>query len=173
MAAKRRANAGGAPSRPADAYSSWGQSVVQRGDDWARTAHYSDDRGTVAGFRTSEGAAGVAGSGQGGSTGGVVRSADGDLYVGKDGEVYRRNDEGWAKHSGGSGSGWESVDGIDAPRTTSQRSTDRSTAQDRPQRTETQSSLQHESQRRADGARRSTAYSQGRSRSSGGGGRRR
>ena len=41
----------------ANTYSSWGSSVVKRGNDWARTARYSDSRGSVAGLRTSEGGA--------------------------------------------------------------------------------------------------------------------
>jgi len=61
-------------------YASWGQGVVSRGDDWARTARYSDASGTKRAFETSEGTRGVTSRGPDG-TAGVVRK-DGDLYFG-------------------------------------------------------------------------------------------
>jgi len=90
----------------ANAYSSWGSSSVQRGNDWARSARYSDGRGTVAGVATSEGGRAVAARGQRG--GSVARTGGGDLYAGKDGSVYRRGEEGWQRHANGD---WKPVDG--------------------------------------------------------------
>jgi len=90
----------------ANAYSSWGSSSVQRGNDWARTGRYSDSRGTVAGARTSRGGGAVTARGnRGGGT--VARTGSGDLYAGKDGNVYRRGDSGWERRDG---SGWKGVD---------------------------------------------------------------
>lgn len=88
-----------------NAYGSWGRSVVTRGDDWARTGHHSDDRGTVGAYKTSRGGAGVVVRGDNGS-GAVVRSPGGDLYAGKDGNVYRRGEQGWEQHGS---KGWNAV----------------------------------------------------------------
>jgi hypothetical protein len=88
-------------------YQSWGQSVVGRGDQWARTGSYSDSRGTVAGIKTSEGGKAIGVSGSQGQ-GFVGRSSSGDVYAGKDGNVYKRDQSSgqWYKNNGGT---WESV----------------------------------------------------------------
>jgi len=87
-------------------YQSWGQSVVGRGDQWARTASYSDSRGSVGAIQGSEGGKAVAARGSQGQ-GFVGKSASGDVYAGKDGSVYKRDQSGqWSKNSG---SGWESA----------------------------------------------------------------
>ncbi|MDH3746047.1 MAG: hypothetical protein OES47_13190 [Acidobacteriota bacterium] len=105
----------------ANAYSSWGTTGIQRGNDWARTARYSDSRGTAAGVRTSRGGGAVALRGdQGGAT--VGRTAGGDLYAGKDGNVYRRGDNGWQRREGND---WKSTE------RTAERTRDRSGAADR------------------------------------------
>ena len=84
----------------------WGSSSVQRGDNWAQTAHRTNyQTGTkTSGIRTSEGGGAVNRSGVGGSTT-VGRTAGGDVYAGHDGNVYRRNDSGGWEQSNGSG-GW-------------------------------------------------------------------
>ena len=93
--------------RSADPYSSWGEGVVKRGDQWAKGGYYSDERGTVRGVRTSEGT-GAIGVRRGDSRAGIVKGED-NLYVGRDGEVYRRGEEGgWSKYGDG---GWEGVEG--------------------------------------------------------------
>ncbi len=90
-----------------NAYAQWGSSVVTRGDDWARGGHYMDSRGGVAGFRTSEGAAGVRVRGDQGSRS-AVRTREGDLYVGGEGQVFRRDgDGGWSQHGD---EGWSKID---------------------------------------------------------------
>ena len=81
----------------ANSYSRWGETVVTRGDQWARTGHYTDQRGTVAGVRTSEGTGAVGYRGDEGS--GFVARGENNLYAGKDGEVYRRDESGsWQKY---------------------------------------------------------------------------
>jgi hypothetical protein len=101
-------------------YQSWGQSVVGRGDQWARTASYSDSRGTIGGIQTSGGGKAIAARGSEGQ-GFVARSSAGDIYAGRDGNVYKRTQSGsWYKNSGGS---WESV-----ARATPQRATTGSSA---------------------------------------------
>lgn len=87
-------------------YQSWGQSVHAKGDQWARTASYSDSRGTVAGARTSQGGGAIAASGSQGQ-GFVARSGStGDVYAGKDGNVYKKSGDQWYKSNNGS---WDSV----------------------------------------------------------------
>jgi len=95
-----------------NAYSNWGTTGVTRGNDWARSAHYSDSRGTVAGVRTSEGGAAIGYRGDQGS-GGAVRTQGGDLYAGRDGNVYRRNEDGWQKYGNGEWGGVERPGDLD------------------------------------------------------------
>ena len=92
--------------RATDAYSSWGRGVVSRGDQWLSGGGYSDARGSVRGFRTSEGTGAVRGS-RGGHTGGVA-VGENNLYVGRDGNVFQRGaDGGWSKYGK---DGWKPVD---------------------------------------------------------------
>lgn len=86
-------------------YGNWGSSSVQRGDDWAQTAHKTNyATGTrTSGIRTSEGGGAVSRTGQAGRTT-VGRTQDGDIYAGHDGNVYKKGDNGnWQQNSG---SGW-------------------------------------------------------------------
>jgi hypothetical protein len=102
-------NTGGWGGRAAvsNGYQTWGRSVVGRGDNWARTASYSDARGTVGAIQGSNGGAAIAGRGQGGS-GFVGRSAGGDVYAGRDGNVYKRDQSGNWYRNNGSG-GWDNM----------------------------------------------------------------
>ena len=86
-----------------NAYASWGATGVSRGNDWVRGAHYSDSRGTVGGIRTSEGTGAIRVSGEEGS--GFVAKGKDNVYAGKDGNVYRRTEDGWEKREDGE---WQS-----------------------------------------------------------------
>jgi hypothetical protein len=92
-------------------YGNWGTSSVQRGDNWAQTAHRENYRtGTSTGaIRTSEGGGAVSRSGAAGRTT-VGRTQGGDVYAGHDGNVYRRTEGGGWEQSNGSG-GWNPVEG--------------------------------------------------------------
>lgn len=93
------------------AYGSWGRGVVSDGDEWAQGRYRSTDAGTVAGGRTSEGGGFVAGeSNITGESRGIGKDQYGDVYVGKDGNVYKKDSggEGWSKYDG-SGN-WSDVD---------------------------------------------------------------
>jgi len=68
----------------------------QRGDQTLSTRSVRGEQGTVIGAET--------GAGQRGAVG---RSADGDLYAGKDGQVYRRDENGWQQNTG---DGWNPVE---------------------------------------------------------------
>jgi len=95
-------------ARVSTPYQSWGRTVVADGDDWARAGHRSSGGKTIAGFETSEGARAVGGYNKWTDQGAVVgKNKYGDVYVGRDDNVYKRNGENWQKNSG---SGWETID---------------------------------------------------------------
>jgi hypothetical protein len=109
-------------------YGNWGASSVQRGDNWAQTAHRENYRTgqTTSGIRTSEGGGAVTRTDRSGDRTTVGRTQGGDVYAGRDGNVYRRTDGGGWEQSNGSG-GWEPSGGTGAqPR-------DRSTSGTTPQ----------------------------------------
>jgi hypothetical protein len=58
-----------------------------------RTARASGSAGSVAGYRTSSGGSAV------------VARGDNNVYVGKDGQLYRRTADGWDRYDGGQWSG--------------------------------------------------------------------
>lgn len=88
--------------RASTPYGSWGRSVAVRDDEWMRTGHRSNWKGTAAGFETSKGSKGVAVKRRFGSDGYAVKGKNGDIYVGGDGKIYRRDDDGdWTKREKG------------------------------------------------------------------------
>lgn len=97
---------GGATYQRSNPYASWGESVVTKGDAWVHTGHYSDSRGTVAGYETSQGGKGVGVSTQYGNTA-VGKTRNDDLYAAHDGNVYKKTDSGWQQYENGS---WNSVE---------------------------------------------------------------
>ena len=96
-------------------YGNWGASSVQRGDDWAQTAHRENYRnGTNTGVgRTSNGGAAVARTGPAGNTA-AIRTGSGDVYAGRDGNVYRKTEGGGWEQNNGSG-GWSPTDPVNRP----------------------------------------------------------
>lgn len=78
-----------------NAYGSWGRGAVTNGDEWVRGGYKSNANGTVGAVQGSGGGAAVhAQSGYGnGAT--VAKSPDGDVYAGKDGNVYKKTSDGW------------------------------------------------------------------------------
>jgi hypothetical protein len=88
-------------------YGSWGTTSVQRGNQWAQTARVTN-RATGTTTRATRGSGGgeaITRSGPSG-TGGVARTGSGDVYAGRDGNVYRNNGSGWQKWDNGS---WNSA----------------------------------------------------------------
>jgi hypothetical protein len=103
-----RTGAYGATRQGSGVYGSWGQTGVQRGDDWAQTSRVTN-RATGTTTRVTEGSGG--GSmvsrntpGPGGSFAG--QSGSGDVYAGRDGNVYRKQGDSWQKYDNG---GWNST----------------------------------------------------------------
>ncbi len=83
-----------------DPYGQWGESYVQRNDQWAQAKHYTDDQGTRYGFQTSGNAQGAGYTTSEGNSAGVAKNEQGDLYVGKDGDVFKKEGDNWYKHNG-------------------------------------------------------------------------
>ena len=68
-------------------YGSWGQTGVRRGDDWAKTTRVTNN---VTGNTTR-----------------VTKTSNGDVYAGRDGNVYRKDGDSIQKYGDG---GWNNVD---------------------------------------------------------------
>lgn len=84
----------------------WGQSVVSRGNQAAYGQHYTTSAGTVGSVQTTQGGRAVGVSGAGGTDAMVGKTAGGDYYAAKDGNVYRNTGSGWQSYDNGS---WNSV----------------------------------------------------------------
>ena len=161
-----RTGAYGQTRQGSNVYGNWGTSAVQRGDSWAQTAHVQNyQRGTsTSGIRTDSGAGAVSRVGPGGERSTVGRTQGGDIYAGRDGNVYRRDEGGGWQQSNGTG-GWSSSTPTERA---GQLDSDRAAREKGNQRATDRGSWQ------SSGGTRSGASSYGGgSRSRGGGGRRR
>ena len=86
-------------------YGSWGSTHVQRGDDWVNTKRFTSSAGNTT--RVTRGDQGGMISRRGPDGGGFVGSRGENVYAGRDGNVYRRDQNGnWAKWDNGS---WNSA----------------------------------------------------------------
>ena len=140
----------GATRQGSNVYGSWGSTGVARGDQWAQTSRATNNAGTTT--RVTQGSGGntavtrnPAGAG---NASGVVRTDSGDVYAGRDGNVYKRD----------SGGGWQQSDGGGGWSNTERPAT---------QGTQTRDQLNKDSAARAEGATRTRDA--GTVRSSGGG----
>ncbi len=88
------------------AYGSWGQSVVSKGNQSAYTRHVSNDRGTVGTIQGSGGGAAIGAKTDRANTF-AGKTAGGDMYAGRNGNVYKNTGSGWSQYGNGS---WSSVD---------------------------------------------------------------
>jgi hypothetical protein len=160
-----RTGAVGATRQGSNVYGSWGSTAVARGDQWASTSRYTN-RATGNTTRVTQGSGGgeaITRNTPGPGGGGVARTGSGDVYAGRDGNVYKKE----------AGGGWSEANGN----------------RSRPD-TATAGQLNRDSAARAEGAQRTRDYSSsgrtggssyrpsgggggGRTMSRGGGGRRR
>ncbi|MND61324.1 hypothetical protein D3C80_525800 [compost metagenome] len=92
-----------ATSQGHNAYAQWGSSVATRGGQWVQTGHVTTRYGTTTGYRTSSGQSGVVTHGINGGT--SVRTNNG-IYAGKDGNVYRKDNNGNWQHYNNKDGGW-------------------------------------------------------------------
>jgi hypothetical protein len=105
-----RTGTGIATNRYANENGGWGESLITHNDKWVKTQSEWDNNSRATQFETSEGGSGVVrreGPGEDATRGGIARSGDGDLYAGRDGNVYRRDENGWSKHGD---DGWNPVE---------------------------------------------------------------
>lgn len=165
-----RTGAYGATRQGSNVYGSWGQTGVVRGDQWATTSRYTSNRtgDTTRVTRGSGGGTAITNRGPGADSG-VVRTGSGDVYAGRDGNVYRNTGSGWQQYDNGN---WGSVDtpqrqsGAKAGTTaTRDRSTTAgatagttSTGRSRPD-SSTMDQLDRDSRARSEGSQRTRDYS--------------
>ena len=72
----------------------WGSSVVTNGNQSAYTQHRTTSQGTVGSIQGSGGGSAVGASTKYGNAA-VGKTAGGDMYAGKDGNVYKNTGNGW------------------------------------------------------------------------------
>jgi len=154
-------------SQGAGVYGSWGATSVQRGNQWAQTARVTN-RATGATTRVTRGSGGgeaITRNGAGaGNNSGIARTGSGDVYAGRDGNVYRNTGSGWQKYENGS---WGSVN-TPTPRdnAVSQAADRRGTPSDRAGAaggTDTVGQLNRDRAARSEGATRTRDYGAARS----------
>jgi hypothetical protein len=103
-----RTGAVGTTRQGSNVYGSWGSTAVQRGDNWATTSRATSNitGNTTRVTQGSNGGAAVTRNTPGPGGGGVAQTGNGDVYAGKDGNVYRKGSDGsWQQYDGG---GWNS-----------------------------------------------------------------
>ncbi len=133
-------------------YGSWGSTAVQRGDDWAKTNRYTNNRTgtTTRTIRTDEGNAVTRRGPDGGR---VAAGSGGDVYAGKDGNVYRRDNGTWQKYENG---GWQNTP--NQPSGERPTPTDRAGTTDRNVDRGTTDQLNRDSAARREGTQRTQDY---------------
>jgi hypothetical protein len=94
-----------ASQQSSNAYGQWGSSVVTNGNQWAKTQHSTTSQGTVGSFQNSAGGKAVAGQNAYGSAS-AGKTANGNMYASKDGNVYKNTGSSWQKYDNGS---WSNV----------------------------------------------------------------
>jgi hypothetical protein len=115
----------GSTTQNANPYARWGSSTVSGPNGTVNTASASNARGSAGAFNASNGAQGAAVHGQNGNNAGAVKTANGNVYAGADGNVYQKTDSGWSKYNNQSGS-WQAAH---PPSGSASSSTARTTAQ--------------------------------------------
>lgn len=80
-------------------YGSWSRGAVTNGDDWVRAGSVSGPRGSAGGVQGSGGGSLVHAENRFGNGVTVGKSGDGDIYAGKDGNVYQRTENGWEQQT--------------------------------------------------------------------------
>jgi hypothetical protein len=101
-----RTGVSGSTSQNANAYSRWGSSTFAGPNQTVHTESGSNANGSAGGFSSSSGAQGAGYRTATGNSGGAVKTQNGDVYAGHDGNVYQHGSDGWSKYSDG---GWQPV----------------------------------------------------------------
>ena len=157
-------------------YGSWGSTAVRNGNEWAQTSRVTSNvtGNTTRVTRTDEGGTAVSRNPRGaGNSGFVGETGSGNVYAGKDGNVYRKNGDSWQTYDNG---GWNNVPQAEqrsGDRATQPRSEGASGATAQPRSTDrsTVDQLNRDSAARSSGAQRTRDASTARSGSSSSGAR--
>ena len=90
-----------------NAYSRWGSSTFSGASQTVNTQSRSNEQGSAGSFHSTTGAEGAGyHNAVTGSSGGAVKTQNGDVYAGHDGNAYQHSSSGWSKWQGG---GWQPV----------------------------------------------------------------
>ena len=102
-----RTGISGSTNQNWNAYGRWGSSTFAGPSQTVNTESRSNANGSAGAFQSSTGAEGAGYHNRNtGTNGGAVKTANGDVYAGRDGNVYQHTDNGWSKWSNG---GWQPV----------------------------------------------------------------
>jgi hypothetical protein len=96
----------GSTTQNANAYERWGSSTLSGPGQTVHTESAGNPRGSAGAFESSTGAEGAGYSGVAGNRGGAVKTQNGDVYAGHDGNAYQHSSDGWSKWNNG---GWQPV----------------------------------------------------------------
>src|SRR5262245_38067374 len=91
-------------------YASWCSTTVKRGDNWVNTQRTTDRNGNTKWKAQGSGGGGAAGWNRNDHSGFVGQKGD-DVYAGRDGNVYKKGDNGWQQWGGAGSGGWNDVGG--------------------------------------------------------------
>ncbi|HEY1413845.1 MAG TPA: hypothetical protein VGF36_16995, partial [Rhodopila sp.] len=120
----------GTTNQNANPYSRWGSSTFSGPNQTVNTASGSNARGSAGGFQSSTGAEGAGYRGVNGNRGGAVKTQNGDVYAGHDGNAYQHTADGWSKWGNG---GWQPVN---PPSSANRQQTPQNAAGTTPNRTQ-------------------------------------
>jgi hypothetical protein len=95
-----RTGRAGATQQGYNPYSSWGNSAVTKNGEWAKTGHYKDKNGTRYGYETSKGGKGAGYQDRQGNNVVAGKTKKGDIYAGKNGNVYKKDGNDWKERNG-------------------------------------------------------------------------
>jgi hypothetical protein len=95
----------------------------------------SNARGSAGAFQSSTGAQGAGYSGSNGNRGGAVKTQNGDVYAGHDGNAYQHTSDGWSQWNKG---GWQPVNPASSSSNRQQTATNTAATQTRNQATQNQ-----------------------------------
>ena len=133
-------------------YAQWGRNVATNGSTWVRTGHVTNARGTVVAGQSTNGNQGVASNRRGNGWTATAKYND-NRYVGNDGNVYRRDGDGWSKYDNGN---WVPATGtagdrerfrsIEGGLNSNHQARDRSANRDRSNRSNFSGSIRNRSQ---------------------------
>jgi hypothetical protein len=101
-----RTGISGSTSQNWNPYQRTGSSTFSGQNQTVNTKSGTNAQGSAGGFKSSTGAEGAGYSGANGNKGGAVKTQNGDVYAGHDGNVYQHTSDGWSKWSDG---GWQPV----------------------------------------------------------------